>query len=54
MWRYTQKIDQKLDELTDILIAKIDQYLDGDIPEDFEIDEAETTCMAPSTTRSEF
>lgn len=32
MWRYTQKLDKKLDEITDILIAKIDEYLDGEMP----------------------
>jgi hypothetical protein len=33
VWRYTQRLDRKLDEITDILIAKIDEYLDGDMPE---------------------
>jgi hypothetical protein len=54
VWRYTQKIDQKLDKITDLLIAKIDQYLDGDMSESFEIDEAEMSSMKPSTSRSEF
>jgi hypothetical protein len=38
VWRYTQKIDKKLDVITDILIAKIDEYLDGEMPEEFEIE----------------
>lgn len=33
VWRYTQRLDRKLDEITDVLIAKIDEYLDGEIPE---------------------
>lgn len=54
MWRYTQKLDKKLDEITDILIAKIDEYLDGDMPESFEIDETEGIASKPSFTKSEF
>ena len=41
MWKYTNKVDQKMDQLTDKLIEKIDAYLDGEIPESFEIDELE-------------
>ncbi len=54
MWRYTQKLDKKLDKITDIIIAKIDEYLDGDMPYDFEIDQAELYTEKPSFTRSEF
>ena len=39
VWKYTSKIDRKLDEITDALIYKIDDYLDGEIPESFDIDE---------------
>jgi hypothetical protein len=39
VWRYTSKLDKKLDDVADVLIAKIDLYLDGDMPESFEIDE---------------
>jgi hypothetical protein len=35
-----------------VLIAKIDEYLDGEMPDDFEIDEAEIENHAPSTTKS--
>lgn len=54
MWRYTQRLDRKLDEITNILIAKIDEYLDGDMPEQFEIDETETIASKPAFTKSEF
>lgn len=39
VWRYTGKLDKKMDEITDVLISKIDEYLDGEIPESFDIDE---------------
>lgn len=41
VWKYTSKLDRKLDEITDAIIYKIDDYLDGEIPESFDIDEIE-------------
>ena len=41
VWKYTSKIDRKLDQVTDAIIYKIDEYLDGEIPESFDIDEIE-------------
>lgn len=29
VWKYTSKLDKKLDEMTDAIIGKIDDYLDG-------------------------
>ena len=41
VWRYVSKIDKKLDHLADAIIEKLDILLDGDIPDNFEIDSAE-------------
>lgn len=44
VWKYTSKLDKKLDDITDSIIERIDDYLDMDMPESFEIDEIDTSA----------
>lgn len=35
LWQYVDKIDGKLEEVTDKVIMKVDKYVLGEIPDNF-------------------